>query len=133
MHMTPQASIELKGLTLSTNIGTYQEGDVAPDEHVLDLILWIDAGLVLIEEDGMEYVFDYDPLVLEINRLASDCHYETQERLISRIVQACSVYSEITSLEISLRKSPVHNGSGSLGVRLQIDEATLNHLRASNS
>jgi len=133
MHMTPQASIELKGLTLSTNIGTYQEGDVVPDEHVLDLILWIDAGLVLIEEDGMEYVFDYDPLVLEINRLASDCHYETQERLISRIVQACSVYSEITSLEISLRKSPVHNGSGSLGVRLQIDEATLNHLRASNA
>ena len=133
MHMTPQASIELKGLTLSSNIGTYQEGDVVPDEHVLDLILWIDAGLVLIEEDGMEYVFDYDPLVLEINRLASDCHYETQERLISRIVQACSVYSEITSLEISLRKSPVHNGSGSLGVRLQIDEATLNHLRASNA
>ena len=133
MHMTPQASIELKGLTLSTNIGTYQEGDVVPDEHVLNLILWIDAGLVLIEEDGMEYVFDYDPLVLEINRLASDCHYETQERLISRIVQACSVYSEITSLEISLRKSPVHNGSGSLGVRLQIDEATLNHLRASNA
>ena len=133
MHMTPQASIELKGLTLSTNIGTYQEGDVVPDEHVLDLILWIDAGLVLIEEDGMEYVFDYDPLVLEINRLASDCHYETQERLISRIVQACSVYSEITSLEISLRKSPVHNGSGSLGVRLQIDEATLNHLRASSA
>jgi len=133
MHMIPQASIELKGLTLSTNIGTYQEGDVVPDEHVLDLILWIDAGLVLIEEDGMEYVFDYDPLVLEINRLASDCHYETQERLISRIVQACSVYSEITSLEISLRKSPVHNGSGSLGVRLQIDEATLNHLRASNA
>ena len=132
MHMTPQASIELKGLTLSTNIGTYQEGDVVPDEHVLDLILWIDAGLVLIEEDGMEYVFDYDPLVLEINRLASDCHYETQERLISRIVQACSVYSEITSLEISLRKSPVHNNSGSLGVRLHLDETALNQLRALN-
>ena len=110
--MTPQASIELKDLRLSTNIGTYQAGDVVPDEHVLDLILWIDAGLVLIAEDGMEHVFDYDPLVLEINRLASDCHYETQERLISRIVQACSVYSEITSLEISLRKSPVYNGSG---------------------
>jgi dihydroneopterin aldolase len=133
MHMTPQASIELKGLTLSSNIGTYQEGDVVPDEHVLNLILWIDAGLVLIKEDGMEHVFDYDPLVLEINRLASDCHYETQERLISRIVQACSVYSEITSLEISLRKSPVYNGSGSLGVKLHLDEAALNQLRASNA
>jgi dihydroneopterin aldolase len=131
--MTPQASIELKDLRLSTNIGTYQAGDVVPDEHVLDLILWIDAGLVLIAEDGMEHVFDYDPLVLEINRLASDCHYETQERLISRIVQACSVYSEITSLEISLRKSPVYNGSGSLGVKLHLDEAALNQLRASNA
>jgi dihydroneopterin aldolase len=131
--MTPQASIELKDLRLSTNIGTYQAGDVVPDEHVLDLILWIDAGLVLIEEDGMEHVFDYDPLVLEINRLASDCHYETQERLISRIVQACFVYSEITSLEISLSKSPVHNGSGSLGVKLHLDEAALNQLRASNA
>jgi dihydroneopterin aldolase len=131
--MTPQASIELKGLTLSTNIGTYQAGDVVPDKHILDLILWIDAGLVLIEEDGMDYVFDYDPLVLEINRLASDCHYETQERLISRIVQACSVYSEITSLEISLSKSPVHNGSGSLGVKLHLDEAALNQLRTSKT
>jgi dihydroneopterin aldolase len=131
--MTPQASIELKDLRLSTNIGTYQAGDVVPDEHVLDLILWIDTGLVLIAEDGMEHVFDYDPLVLEINRLASDCHYETQERLISRIVQACSVYSEITSLEISLRKSPVYNGSGSLGVKLHLDEAALNQLRASNA
>jgi dihydroneopterin aldolase len=131
--MTPQASIELKDLRLSTNIGTFQAGDVVPDEHVLDLILWIDARLVLIEEDGMEHVFDYDPLVLEINRLASDCHYETQERLISRIVQACSVYSEITSLEISLRKSPVHNGSGSLGVKLLLDETALKQLRASNA
>jgi len=131
--MTPQASIELKDLRLSTNIGTYQAGDVVPDEHVLDLILWIDAGLVLIEKDGMEHVFDYDPLVLKINRLASDCYYETQERLISRIVQACSVYSEIIALEISLRKSPVHNGSGSLGVKLHLDEAALNQLRASNA
>lgn len=127
--MTPQASIELKGLKLSTNIGTYQAGDAVPNEHVLDLILWIDTGLVLIEEDGMEYVFDYDPLVLEINRLASDCHYETQERLISRIAKACSVYSEIIALEISLRKSPVHNSSGSLGVKLHLDETALNQLR----
>jgi dihydroneopterin aldolase len=131
--MKPYACIELKDLKLRTKIGTYHPGDTVPDEHILNLTFSIDAGLVLIPEDGMAHVFDYDPLVLEIDRLATDSHYETQERLISRIAQACSVYSEITSLEISLRKSPVHNGSGSLGVRLQIDEATLNHLRASNS
>ena len=128
--MKPCAYIELKDLKLRTKIGTYRPGDTVPDEHVLNLSLWIDASLVLIEQDGMEYVFDYDPLLLEIDRLAGDCHYETQERLISRIVQACSVYSEITSLEISLRKSPVHNDSGSLGVKLCLDEAALNQLRA---
>jgi len=130
--MKPHACIELKDLKLHTKIGTYQPGDTVPDEHVLNLSLWIDASLVLIEQDGMDYVFDYDPLVLEIDRLATECHYETQERLISRIVQACSVYSEITSLEISLRKSPVRNNSGSLGVKLHLDAVALNQLRAHN-
>jgi dihydroneopterin aldolase len=131
--MTLQASIELKDLKLRTKIGTYQPGDTVPDEHVLNLSFLIDAGMVLIPEDGMAYVFDYDPLVLEIDRLVTDCHYETQERLISRIAQVCSVYSEIMSLEISLRKSPVHNNSGSLGVKLHLDEAALNQLRAQNA
>ena len=130
--MTSNASIELKDLRLRTNIGSYQPGDTVPDAHLLDLTLWIDAGLVLIEADGMAHVFDYDPLVLEIDRLAGDCHYETQERLMSRIAQACSVYSEIIALEINLRKSPVHNGSGSLGVKLHLDATALNQLRASN-
>ena len=128
--MKPSAYIELKDLKLRTKIGTYQPGDTVPDEHVLNLTFSIDAGLVLIPEDGMAHVFDYDSLVHEIDRLATDCHYETQERLISRIAQACYVYSEITSLEISLHKSPVHNNSGSLGVKLHLDETALNQLRA---
>jgi dihydroneopterin aldolase len=130
--MTTNASIELKDLRLRTHIGTCQSGDTVPDAHLLDLTLWIDASLVLIETDSMAHVFDYDPLVLEIDRLAGDCHYETQERLISRIAQACSAYSEIIAMEISLRKSPVHNDSGSLGVKLQLDATALNQLRASN-
>jgi dihydroneopterin aldolase len=130
--MISNASIELKDLRLRTHIGTYQPSDTVPDAHLLDLTLWIDASLVLIKEDGMAYVFDYDPLVLEIDRLAGDCHYETQERLISRIAQACTAYSEIVSMEIGLRKSPVHNGSGSLGVKLHLDATALNQLRASN-
>ena len=131
--MKPSAYIELKDLKLRTKIGTYQPGDTVPDEHVLNLTFSIDTSLVLIEQDGMAHVFDFDPLVLEIDRLAGDCHYETQERLISRIVQACSVYSEITSLEISLCKGPVHNNSGSLGVKLHLDAVALNQLRARNA
>jgi len=130
--MTQQASIELKDLKLRTHIGTYKPGDTIPDVHLLDLTLWIDASLVLIDKDEMAHVFDYDPLVLEIDRLAGDRHYETQERLISRIAQACSAYSEIVSMEIGLRKSPVQNGSGSLGVKLHLDATALNQLRASN-
>ncbi|MBJ7475155.1 MAG: dihydroneopterin aldolase [Polynucleobacter sp.] len=128
--MTTIACIELKDLKLQTQIGTYGPGAIIPKQHLLDLTLWIDSKLVLISEDVMEHVFDYDPLVIEINRLAGDGHYETQERLMTRIVQACAKYPEIESLEINLRKLPVSAGSGSLGVRLSVDQTTLDKLRA---
>jgi dihydroneopterin aldolase len=128
--MTTIACIELKDLKLQTQIGTYGPGAIIPKQHLLDLTLWIDSKLVLISEDVMEHVFDYDPLVIEINRLAGDGHYETQERLMTRIVQACIKYPEIESLEINLRKLPVSAGSGSLGVRLSVDQTTLDKLRA---
>ena len=128
--MTTIACIELKDLKLQTQIGTYGPGAIIPKQHLLELTLWIDSKLVLISEDVMEHVFDYDPLVIEINRLAGDGHYETQERLMTRIVQACIKYPEIESLEINLRKLPVSAGSGSLGVRLSVDQTTLDKLRA---
>ena len=124
------AAIELRDLKLQTQIGTYGPGAVIPKEHILDLTLWIDAKLVLISEDIMKNVFDYDPLVIEIDRLAADCHYKTQERLMTRIVQACTQYSEIKALDISLKKSPVRTDSGSLGVRLSVDSQTLKSLRS---
>ena len=100
-----------------------------PDYHALDLTLWIAPDLVLIVQDGMAHVFDYDPLVIEIERLAADGIYETQERLMTRIVQACSAYPAIEALDIGLRKFPVRAGSGSLGVRLAVDGAQLKRMR----
>jgi dihydroneopterin aldolase len=124
------ACIELKDLQLQTQIGSYGPEAVIPKQHLLDLTLWIDQKLVLISTDVMENVFDYDPLVIEIDKLAGDGHYETQERLMTRIVQACANYREIECLEIGLRKSPVLAGSGSLGVRLAVDQTTLESMRA---
>lgn len=127
------ASIELRDLQLQTQIGTYGPDAIIPKQHLLDLTLWIDAKLVLISEDVMGNVFDYDPLIIEINRLAGDCHYETQERLITRIIEACAKYTEIKAMDIGLRKLPVHAESGSLGVRLSVDSSTLNSFRSSRS
>ena len=127
------ASIELRDLKLQTEIGTYGPDAIIPKQHLLDLTLWIDAKLVLISQDVMENVFDYDPLIIEINRLAEDCHYETLERLITRIIEACAKYSEIKAMDIGLRKLPVSAESGSLGVRLSVDSLTLNNFRSSSS
>lgn len=121
--------IELKDFHLPTRIGTYAPGDTVPEYHALDLTLWIDAHLVLIPEDGMAHVFDYDPLVVEIERLAADGLYETQERLMTRIVQTCAAYPAIKAIDIALRKFPVRAGSGSLGVRLNVDGAQLQRMR----
>ena len=121
--------IELKDFHLATRIGTYAPGDAVPEYHALDLTLWINPDLVLIAQDGMANVFDYDPLVIEIERLAADGLYETQERLMTRIVQACAAYLAIKALEMALRKFPVRAGSGSLGVRLLVDGAQLQRIR----
>ena len=122
--------IELKDFHLATRIGTYAPSDTVPEYHALDLTLWIDSDLVLIAQDGMAHVFDYDPLVVEIERLAADGLYATQERLMTRIVQACAAYPVIEALEIGLRKFPVRAGSGSLGVHLWVDRAQLQRMRA---
>jgi dihydroneopterin aldolase len=127
--MSSTACIELKDLRLNTQIGTYAPGATIPDQHLLNLTLWISTKLILISEDLMDQVFDYDPLVLEIDRLAADGHYETQERLATRIVQACARYPEIESLEISLRKTPVRESSGVLGIKLYLDVSSLTALR----
>lgn len=126
---TTTSCIELRELALSTRIGTYAPGDTVPDRHVLDLTLWISSDRVLIAQDGMAHVFDYDPLLIQIEALAADGPYETQERLMTRIVGACAQHTAIESLEIALRKSPVRAGGGSLGLRLTLAQAQLLHLR----
>jgi dihydroneopterin aldolase len=131
--MTTNACIELRDLELSTEIGTYGPGDIIPKKHLLDLTLWIDSKLVLISKDLMTSVFDYDPLVNEIDQLARDGYYETQERLMTRIVEACAKYLEIESIEIGLKKLPVRSETGSLGVRLSVDSAMLNAFRVSTT
>ncbi len=127
--MSLASTIELTDLELACRIGTYGPGDVVPKAHLLDLILTIASSLVLIEEDGMDHVFDYDPLVAEIDRLARDGHYATQERLMTRIVDACAAYPQIRDVEVALRKTPVLNASGDLGVRLKVDADALNSRR----
>lgn len=125
----PQATIELKGLILPASIGTYGPSDTVPDAHVLNMTLSIDPNLVLVASDGMSNVFDYDPLIDTIYLVSRDCHYDTQEWLISRIAGACAAYTEITSIEVGLHKSPVRDGSGALGVRLKLNAKELADLR----
>tara|TARA_Y100001934_G_scaffold266129_1_gene345219 strand:+ start:169 stop:561 length:393 start_codon:yes stop_codon:yes gene_type:complete len=123
------STIELTDLKLNTDIGTYGADDVIPSAHSLDLTLSIDPALVLIEKEGMAHIFDYDPLIAEVDRLARDQHYETQEGLITRIVAACATQPQINAVEVCLRKTPVIGDSGTLGVRLVVGAGQLAQLR----
>ena len=124
-----RARIELTDLILNIEIGSYSSKDIVPDKHILDLALLIDPKLVLIDEDEMDRVFDYDPLILEIQRKAEEMRYESQERFITRIVDECVRYREIKSIEVFLRKTPILGLSGELGVRLEVEEPDLINLR----
>ena len=125
-----KSTIELKNLELKPSLGTYDSDAVVPDVHLLDLTLTIDPKMVFIDKDGMDRVFDYDPLIAQIDRLASDGHYHTQERLITRIVTACAAYAPIQAVEICLKKRPVLLCSGDLGVRLTVGTEGLAKVRS---
>ena len=126
------ATIELCKLEITPDIGTYGPGDVVPEKHILDLSLDVDPALVLIPVDGMEHVFDYDPLIREIDALAQDGPYDTQERLMTRIIHACAAYPQIEGVSLHLCKSPVLNGSGLLGVRATVSGQELENIRKTN-
>ena len=128
--MACASKIVLKDLSLTTNIGSYGPNEVIPKEHILDMNLQIAPDLVLIENDGMEFVFDYDPLITTIESLARERHYHTQEYLLTRIVQACAKYTEIEGVTLNLRKSPVSN-NGALGVEISVDKEYLDTARRS--
>jgi dihydroneopterin aldolase len=129
--MPASARIELRDLALPCALGTYGPDDVEPEAHVLDLDLFIDPALVLIEADSMEQVFDYDPLIAAILALSARQHWHTQEFLMSEIARLCAGHAAITAVSLTLRKHPVTTASGSLGVRLELDGATLASLRPS--
>ena len=123
------STIELKQLAIECSLGNYGPEDVIPNTHILDLTLKIDPKLVLIEFDKMDCVFDYDPLIVEIDRLAKEQHYITQEWLMTRIVHTCAAYDAIHAVELLLSKRPVLKESGQLGVRLKIGAEELKKIR----
>ncbi|MDE8348526.1 MAG: dihydroneopterin aldolase [Acidocella sp.] len=127
--MTRIAKVELRGLHIAASIGTYQPHDVVPEAHILDLTLIITPELVHIAADDMASVFDYDPLIAQIDVISRSQKFETQEYLVSLFIQACSNYHQIIALEISLRKQPVLAGTGSLGISLSLGADDLARMR----
>ena len=130
--MTRTAKVELRDLQIAAAIGTYAAGVVVPDAHILDLTLTVAPDLVQVSADNMALVFDYDPLIAQIDQIARQQKYETQEYLMTLIVRACADYEQITALDICLRKQPVLAGTGSLGMRLTLETADLAALRHHN-
>jgi len=127
--MLPVSTVELTDLKLVTDIGTYGPNDTVPLAHLLDLTLTIDPAQVLIPSDAMDHVFDYDPLIAEIDAVARSGNFETQERLVTLIVEICARYPDIQAVSLHLRKTPVLNDTGYLGVRLRVEPETLKELR----
>ena len=126
--MVCSSKVTIKDLSLEADIGSYNSKDNMQLVHLLDLSLVIDPSLVLIKNDGMELVFDYDPLIAKILQLSGECHYDTQERLLTRIIHACAGHAEIQRVTVNLRKTPVVN-DGFLGLEVTVDNKYLDELR----
>jgi len=126
--MTERSLINIRDLHLPCTIGHYEPSATVPNKHVLDLTLTIAPELLQIETDDMALVFDYDPLLMQINQIAGAQHYATQEYLLTQIVKACAIYPQIMAVDAQLRKGPVQGGS--IGVQMVLTEAELAAMRA---
>ena len=135
--MSVSSTIELTGVPVKATIGLFPTGESDPYEHQLDLKLVIDSSLVLIQEDGMQHVFDYDPLLEQIHAISQNKHYETQEMLASLIVQCCAGFEDIQSVEVCLKKYRSNGNAGTIcgtiGVRLEVAGEQLAALRGNGS
>ena len=127
--MPCQSTIELTNLEIPADIGSYGREDVKPEAHLLDLTLTIDPALVLIDADGMDRVFDYDPLIAEILRLAQDGPYETQERLMTRIVHACAGTGRSRRWRSAFARPRLRAGPARSACGFRVDRAHLDGLR----
>jgi hypothetical protein len=56
--MTTVSTIELSAVEISADIGTFNPVEARPEAHLLDLTLTIDSSMVLIQNDGMDCVFE---------------------------------------------------------------------------
>ena len=126
--MAYQSSVKLRGLSLNCDIGSYGMNEVVPNKHRLDMELLVEKNLILIEEDKMANVFDYDPLVDEITQISLIGKFNTQEKLITLILKACLKYHQIKALSLFLYKTPVRE-DGELGIAVNISERELEKLR----
>ena len=90
---------------------------------------WINSRLVLIGKDSMAEVFDYDPLVVEVDKLVKATPHQTHEMINGLIAKVFASYPQIEAAEIALRKTPVLSGTGTLGIRIYLDLETLMSLR----
>lgn len=112
------STIELKDYKVGVSLGTYEKGQVQPQYHLIDLTFEIDESFVVIDEDSMGNVFDYDPLIAKLDQLCLSDHFNTQEKLLTKIIEICRNYSPpIESVEVYLRKYPVSTSGGTLGLR----------------
>ena len=126
--MAYQSSVKLRGLSLNCDIGSYGMNEVVPNKHRLDMELSVEKNLILIEEDKMANVFDYDPLVEEITQISLSGKFNTQEKLITLILKACLKYHQVKAVSLFLYKTPVRT-DGELGITLNISEQELQKLR----
>ena len=126
--MAYQSSVKLRGLSLNCDIGSYGINEVVPNKHRLDMELLVEKNLILVEEDKMDNVFDYDPLVEEITQISLSGKFNTQEKLITLILKACLKYHQVKAVSLFLYKTPVRE-DGELGITVNISEQELEKLR----
>ena len=113
-----RGKIVIESLEVMTSIGFHDFERGARQRLLITIELWIDGLERAPERDDKAFAWDYDVVVVEARRIASERHYELQETLVHALYQRLAALHRVTALRVRSAKPDIYPDAAGVGVEI---------------
>lgn len=117
--LQPRAGrILIESLEVMADIGFHEYERGRPQRLHLTIELWIDGLERAPAEDQPEFAWDYDFVVREVRRMATERRYNLQETLVHAIFQRLGAAQGVRALRVRSLKPDIYPDAAGVGVEI---------------
>lgn len=113
-----RGKIVIESLEVLTSIGFHDFERRAPQRLLISIELWIDGLERAPECDDQSCAWDYDVVVVEARRIATERHYELQETLVHALYQRLAALHGVRALRVRSAKPDIYPDAAGVGVEI---------------